>query len=61
MNNVSETETSLDVLGYYMHLPETFIYNDPLMENRNSKNNNKTYYRNDYFSKPNPYRWSTKH
>ena len=34
MNNVSETEISWDVLGYYMHLPATFIYDDPLMENR---------------------------
>ena len=34
LNNVSETETSWDVLGYYIHLPATFIYDDPLMENR---------------------------
>ena len=34
LNNVSERETSWDVLGYYIHLPATFIYEDALMENR---------------------------
>lgn len=32
--NISEKETSWDVLGYYLPLPATFIYEDPLMENR---------------------------
>ena len=34
MTNVSDKETSWDVLGYYLPLPATFIYEDPLMENR---------------------------
>jgi len=34
LGNVSEKETSWDVLGYYLPLPATFIYDDPLMENR---------------------------
>ncbi len=34
LGNVSEKETSWDVLGYYLPLPATFIYEDPLMENR---------------------------
>lgn len=32
--NVSEKETSWDVLGYYLPLPATFIYDDPLMQDR---------------------------
>jgi len=31
--NVSEKETSWDVLGYYLPLPATFIYEDALLEN----------------------------
>lgn len=34
LSNVSQKETSWDVLGYYLPLPATFIYDDPLMENR---------------------------
>lgn len=34
VNNISEKETSWDVLGYYLPLPATFIYEDPLMEDR---------------------------
>ncbi len=34
LSNVSERETSWDVLGYYLPLPATFVYDDPLMENR---------------------------
>ena len=32
MSNVIEKETSWDVLGYYIHLPAVFIYNDPLLD-----------------------------
>jgi len=31
MNNVSEREISWDVLGYYLYLPATFIYHQPLL------------------------------
>lgn len=31
MSNVREKETSWDVLGYYMHLPSTFIYGEPML------------------------------
>lgn len=31
--NVSEKETSWDVLGYYLPLPATFIYDDALLQN----------------------------
>ncbi len=31
-SNVHEKEISFDVLGYYMYLPATFIYGDPLLE-----------------------------
>ena len=34
LSNVSEKEMSWDVFGYYLPLPATFIYNDPLMEDR---------------------------
>lgn len=34
LSNVSDKETSWDVLGYYLPLPATFIYDDPLLENR---------------------------
>ena len=34
LSNVNSKETSWDVLGYYLPLPATFIYDDPLMENR---------------------------
>jgi hypothetical protein len=34
LSNVNEREISWDVLGYYLPLPATFIYDDPLMENR---------------------------
>lgn len=32
LTNVHEKEISWDVLGYYMHLPATFIYDDPLLD-----------------------------
>lgn len=34
LNNVNENETSWDVLGYYLPLPATFIYDDPMMNDR---------------------------
>ena len=33
-STISEKETSWDVLGYYLPLPATFIYEDPLMKDR---------------------------
>lgn len=33
ISNVSEKEISWDVLGYYLPLPATFIYDDPLLKN----------------------------
>jgi hypothetical protein len=33
ISNVNEKEISWDVLGYYMPLPATFIYDDPLLKN----------------------------
>lgn len=34
MTKVNRYETSWDVLGYYLPLPATFIYDDPLMKDR---------------------------
>ena len=32
LNNVNEKEISWDVLGYYLYLPSTFIYHEPLLK-----------------------------
>ena len=34
MANISEKELSWDVLGYYLPLPASFIYDDPMLDNR---------------------------
>jgi hypothetical protein len=34
LNNINMNETSWDVLGYYLPLPATFIYDDPMMNDR---------------------------
>lgn len=34
LNHVDSKETSWDVLGYYLPLPATFIYDDPMMDDR---------------------------
>lgn len=32
LNNVNEKEISWDILGYYLYLPSTFIYHEPLLK-----------------------------
>jgi hypothetical protein len=33
-DSVNKTETSWDVFGYYLYLPATFIYDDPMLNDR---------------------------
>jgi hypothetical protein len=34
IDSVNKTETSWDVFGYYLYLPATFIYDDPMLNDR---------------------------